>query len=51
MKKYRCPVCGKMEATQEHCVCDACASILIDDAMREMYGDDADFLDSNTGDR
>jgi len=51
MKKYICPECGKRAATQEGCVCDACASALVEDAKREMFGDDADWLDDDTGDK
>ena len=49
--KCVCPQCGKQRATTAGCVCNGCAQILLDDAKREMYGDDADWLNDDTGDQ
>lgn len=48
-KRYRCPECGEMKSDQKGRVCGDCARILTDDAKREMFGDDADFLDDDMG--
>jgi len=44
-KKYLCPECNKMLSKQEGCVCDKCGAILLADANREMFGDEAEWME------
>ena len=45
-KRYRCPKCGALKSKEEGCVCEDCAEILIADANREMFGDEADWMEA-----
>jgi len=44
-KRYLCPECNKMLSKQEGCVCDDCGAILLADANREMFGDEAEWME------
>ncbi|MCW4048221.1 MAG: hypothetical protein NWE89_00660 [Candidatus Bathyarchaeota archaeon] len=44
-KRYRCSECGEICSKQEGCLCDSCGEILLADANREMFGDEADWME------